>query len=403
MANPNDVSASIVLEDKTTAVLKQVERNTKKTADEMSKSGDRAGQSFVKWGSAVALVVQSFKKLAQESETLRTWNTQLWDNIGKETDDAIDGIEKWIRSTGLAGNLLMGAAGKALENNRLTLTTDKINQEIENLTKAQEKILASSRKNVLAGTSFWGISEEENEALLSGAISDAVAELANRMERLAFIRDSLAEGIDTNEAAKLYDLSANKIKERSKEITDQARKYNEESAAFMEKLWDDMAKKQAESIKREQESTFEYGYAKANESFGNMALVGEQTAQAIGDSFSNFFFDAFESRTFEINNLLKALASSLSRIFFNQAGLGVSSLFGQALGGGKGSSSPAVPVIAGGSSGQVNAAPVYNVNINAVDAQSFEALAARNPRAIAAAVQASLNTSPSFRAAVAGA
>lgn len=403
MANPNDVSASIVLEDKTASVLKQVERNTKKTADEMAKSGDRAGQSFVKWGSAVALVVQSFKKLAQESETLRTWNTQLWDNIGKETDDAIDGIEKWIRSTGLAGNLLMGAAGSALENNRLTLATDKINKEIDALTKAQEKIAESSKKNVLAGTTFWGISDEENDALLSGAISDAVTELANRIEKLAYVRDSLAEGIDAGEAAKLYDISANKIKERSKEITDQAKKYNEESAAFIEKLWDDMAKKQAESLKREQESTFEYGYAKANEAFGNMAQIGEQTAQAIGDSFSDFFFDSFTQKTFEINNLLKALASSLSRIFFNQAGLGVSNLIGQSFGAGGGSSSPAVPVIGGGSSGQVNAAPVYNVNINAVDAQSFEALAVRNPRAIAAAVQASLNTSPSFRAAVAGA
>ena len=95
MANPNDISASILLEDKTSAVLKKVDDNTKKTADAITKEMGKTKSVFDKFNFSVnltGLALKGIKAVVQQNEQLQDdYNTSVeyFSNVAMQAADAI--------------------------------------------------------------------------------------------------------------------------------------------------------------------------------------------------------------------------------------------------------------------------------------------------------------------------
>lgn len=383
MANPNDINASILLEDKTSAVLKKVDDNTKKTADAITKEMGKTKSVFDKFNAGINLTSLAMKglqavarampevgifqenfiasltgevrKLAGSFELLRDSGAFLFDMFADSArddrkrivDEDLEYVQKQLADPTLAKRL-SDAVGKAILPEGL-LSQEQVAKVFDQL----ERQLQSKRISLALQGVFKGIGPESGKAL-----ADNIGKVASEMKGSA---DSAGVLADTLE---VVEVESEKIAENVEEIR----------LGFID------------------------GFKSVTDGLGDMVAIGRESAQLLSSSFSQFFFDSFEQRTFRAADLLKRLLGGAAKIFFDQAGLGLTSAIGNFF---PGSSTVNAPVSGGsGSSGAIGAAPVYNVNINAVDAQSFEALAVRNPRAIAAAVQAQLSSSPQFRTAV---
>lgn len=431
MANPNDVNASIILEDKTSAVLKKVDENTKKTADAITKEMGKTKSVFDKFNFSVnlaGLAMKGIKTVVAQNEQLQDdYNTSLeyFSNVAMQAAEAIMVI------AGAGGGVRQTMNELAAQN--VKVRVEKINAELEIFNKLMTRpSIEMPLFDLLTGKGVDSTPAQRQLLATINAVRDSLKVAAGEAKTVQALIEAGFSRKTAENLVKGVLQSANKDAEK---LPDHISEATKETFSLIEAQR--LLKQETEEVEEAFRQTFGGGFRRETEAaadqFRNLGAIGAKTASNMHSAFADNFFGAMRGefrsmRDFGLS-MMDALLAGLQRQIADFVASGILSFLGtifspgapglgSALGrnrglpifGGGGSDSPYgggtgfIPDpndLGGVGVGRITApGPVYNVNITAVDAQSFEALAARNPRAIAAAVQASLNTSPSFRAAI---
>lgn len=434
MANPNDVGASIVLEDKTSAVLKKVDENTKKTADAITKEMGKTKSVFDKFNFSVnlaGLAMKGIKAVVQQNEQIQDdYNTSVeyFANVATQAADAIMVI------AGASGGVRQTMNELAAQN--VAVRVERINKELAIFDRLMTRpSIETPLFDLLTGKGVDSTPAQKQLLATINAVRDSLKVTASEAKTVQALIES---GLSRRTAESLVKGALQAANKEAEKLPDHITDATKETFALIEAQ--KLLKAETEELEETFRQTFGGGFRRETEAaaqqFQNLGAIGAKTASNMHGAFADNFFGAMRGEFRSMKDfglsMMDALLAGFQRQIADFVASGILSFLGtafspgyagigSALGrnarlpifGGGGSDSPygggagfiPSPSDLGGVGSSNISAPgnVYNVNINAVDAQSFEALAVRNPRAIAAAVQASLNTSPSFRAAVAGA
>lgn len=434
MANPNDVSASIVLEDKTTTVLKKIDDSTKKTADAITKEMGKTKSVFDKFNFSVnlgALAMKGVKAVVQQNEQLQDdYNVAMeyFANVAMQAADAIMVI------SGASGGMRRTMNEIASQN--VAARVSRINEELAIFDRLMTRpSIETPLFDFLTGKGVDSTPAQKQMLATINAVRDSLKITANEAKTVQALIES---GLSRKTAENLVKGALQSANKEAEKLPVHVSDATKETMRLIEAQ--KLLKEETEAVEEAFRQTFGGGFRRQTEQaaqeFQNLGAIGSKTASNMHGAFADNFFGVMRGEFTSMKDfglsMMDALLAGFQRQIADFVASGILSFLGSAFSpgsagigsaiarnaglpifGGGGSNSPygggsgfiPSPSDLGGVGSSNISAPgnTYNVNITAVDAQSFEALAARNPRAIAAAVQASLNTSPSFRAAVAGA
>lgn len=428
MAGPNDIQAAFILRDDTSAILKKIDDNTKKTSDSMQKSVGKTQSVFDKFNFSVnvgALAMKGFKTIAKSNEQVQ--------------DDLSTSLEWLTNVLSSAAKLFIDAAGGAGRFRDVLRDMEKSNAD-EKVRKAAEQAERLLDKMTFPGKSgplmeiLKGQGIEGDEALkrVWKALDTTAESLKKTGEQAKIVAQLMDVGLTKTVAESLVK-NLNIAKEEVKET-------KEEVVEFKDALKD--VREEAEKIEMQFRRTFGGGFRREVESASSelfdLGNIGTRTARDMQSAFSNTFFSAMRREFTSMKDfglsMLDALLQGFQRQIADFVASGILSMIGGLFSGPsfgigaalKGTNLPAFgglpsdnPYTSGngfipsasdfggiGSAGEAqgyqSAGGNYTINISAVDARSFAQLAAANPGAIVGPVQAALGRNRSLRKTVAG-
>lgn len=381
----NDITSQFIVDDQSTATLRKIDAVSDKTAKAMSKGADDAGFNFGNLAVKLLKSSEAFKELQQFTGQF----------VDFAVSSAFDVVASGVDRLGLS----LSNFTEFFRDFAFAAESKKIIDQYNEMNRALQRIIEGTAK----------VGQEEFAAFKS--IFEGLADSSDRLNRVEFLSRALE--ISPDVAKKIVDLSIKNVNDALKNadhvviVPDVVNQFdfdaeNETIRRTMQSFRDRHGRELFEAyddIGANAARGFADGFNDAAASLVDLESVGADVARSIGSSFSDFFFDAFETRTLRIQDLLRSLASSVLRIISNQIGGQITSAIGSAFGGGS------APIVAGGISGSagvgaIAAAPsIVNLNVSTIDATSFDGYLANRESTLVAIMQKAIGSRPSMRSA----